>query len=285
MIESLDETIKQLLIKKMPLNQAEVDISFDVPNREWSGSISKPTINIYLHDIRENVELRTYEWSTERSPDGRITKTKLGGRIDLSYIITAWTTNVEDEHRLLWYVLATLIRYPTLPPDVLEAPLQNQPFPLLTKVAQSDGILRNTADVWTALDNQLKPVLPYVVTMALDSHFSLTSREVRSKFLRINPPESDGNSAPEEGLTQIGGRVLDAANPARQIRAEVILLEQGLNSRTDEQGRFTFGSLVTRPRYTLLAVAPGYQTTRQEFEVPSSSYDLVLQPETEVAQT
>jgi hypothetical protein len=58
MISDVDETIKQILIKEGKLDPAEVDIVFDMPDREWSGSISKPTVNIYIYDIRENTEFR-----------------------------------------------------------------------------------------------------------------------------------------------------------------------------------------------------------------------------------
>ena len=54
MISDLNETIKQLLIKKGAFDPAEVDIRFETPSREWSASISKPTVNAYLCDIREN---------------------------------------------------------------------------------------------------------------------------------------------------------------------------------------------------------------------------------------
>jgi hypothetical protein len=298
MIEVLDETIKDLLVEKMPLNLAEVDVSFDVPNRDWSGSISKPTINIYLHDIRENLELKHGgEWVTERLRDGQVIKTKLGGRYDLSYLITAWTNNTEDEHRLLWYVLATLVRYPVLPSDVLPEVLRNQPYPLITKIAQPDGVLRNAADVWTALDNQLKPVLPYVVTLALDPHVIRTTTQVRSRFLRFYPPTAE---TPEEQLgavdrsqysangkapagvaqyLQIGGKVTDSTNPDLPIHAQVVLVEQGLDASTDKEGRFKFNNVIDRPQYTLLAVAPGYATLRKTVTMPATSYDLEMQPE------
>ncbi|MEI7555268.1 Pvc16 family protein [Candidatus Chlorohelix sp.] len=297
MIEALDESIKQLLVEKMPLNLNEVDVSFDVPNREWSASISKPTLNIYLHDIRENLSLKQNDWAMERDDKGRIIRSKYGGRYDLSYLITAWTTNVEDEHRLLWYTLATLVRFPVLPREVLLDPLQKQPYPLYTKVAQPDGVLRNVADVWTALDNQLKPVLPYVVTVAVDSTVISISSEVRSKFLRFLPPEtflSDGEVVVSNtnGSTnnysehlQIGGRIIDATDKNKVVRAEVVLLEQGLNVKTDAQSRFNFNAVIQRPKYTFLAIAPGYVTVRKVIDLPSQSYDLEMQPETERAGT
>lgn len=308
MIEALDETIRQLLIQKVPLDEAEVDLSFDVPNRDWSKAISKPTINIYLHDIRENVELRQNEWSQERDTEGRITKIKYGARFDMSYIITAWTTSIEDEHRLLWYVLATLSRYNYLPYDILEPSLRDQPQHVLIKVAQPDSILRNTADVWTALDNQLKPVLTMTITLALSPHISFTAPEVRTKFIRLAPPElnaparvqgryplngSDKMTAKEfvatipEGTTQIvqvGGIVTDALKPEAPLRAEVILLEQGLNTRTDAKGRFTFANVASYPKYTFIVVAPGYVTARQEVSIPGGNYDIRLVPETAEAK-
>jgi hypothetical protein len=58
MINDLDETIKQLLTKKGAFDPAEIDIVFDMPDREWSASISKPTVNVYLYDIHENRDLR-----------------------------------------------------------------------------------------------------------------------------------------------------------------------------------------------------------------------------------
>jgi hypothetical protein len=290
MIEALDETIKQLLIQKMPLNTTEVDISFDVPDREWSGSISKPTINIYLHDIRENLDLRQTGWNVERNIDGTFAKTRPPNFYDMSYLITAWTTNVEDEHRLLWYVLATLVRHPTIPSEVFQGDLVDQVQTLRTKVAQPDGVLKNVADVWTALDNQLKPVLAYVVTVILEPQRPQTAiPQVRSKFLRFYPPDAEDvsklvtsgkdDSGNLTQFVQIGGQITDSATPGKPVRAEVVLIEQGLNTRTDTQGRYTFSGLIERNEYTLLVVAPGYVTTRRVFSIPSRSYDLEIQPE------
>lgn len=297
MIEALDETIKNFLIQKTPLNQAEVDISFDVPNKEWSGSISKPTINIYFYDIRENLSYSAShsDWSLERDPQtGKMVKSRKGIRYDLSYLITAWTPNVEDEHRLLWYVLSTLSRHDFIPADVLEKPLDEQPYPLTTKIAHPEGILRNVADVWTALDNQLKPVLPYVVTAFLDPNVSWEVQPVRSKFIRMAPPletlaeqqdylRKSRQLVDDNGImifNQVGGYVTDATEPGRAVQAEVILLEQGLNTRTDASGRFSFSNLVERPKYTFIVVASGYVTTRHEvMAIPAASYDITLQPE------
>ena len=126
MISDLDETIKQLLIKKGAFDMTNVDISFETPDREWSASISKPTVNFYLYDIRENHQLRRTEWITGKDENGIAHKKKNPSRIDLSYLVTVWTSDIGDEHRLLWHTLLTLSRYPTLPEELLSGHLAGQ---------------------------------------------------------------------------------------------------------------------------------------------------------------
>ena len=155
MISDLDQTLKQLLIKKVPLDPTEVDVCFDMPDREWTSSLSKPTVNLYLYDIRENHGLRAYDWTLERNQDKTATRRRVPVRVDLSYLITVWTNAVDDEHRLLWYVLGALFRHPSVPSDMFQGELVGQDMLITTTVAQPDGVLKNPADFWGALDNRL----------------------------------------------------------------------------------------------------------------------------------
>ena len=118
MINDLDETLKQLLVKKAGLDPSEVDISFDIPTREWSTPVTRPTVNLYLYDLRENRQLRETYWDDEVGEDGRINMKRRPLRIDLSYMITCWTSSAEDQHRLLWRVVETFFRHSPIPDDV-----------------------------------------------------------------------------------------------------------------------------------------------------------------------
>src|SRR5512146_862456 len=120
MINDLDETLKQLLIQKAGLDPSEVDISFDIPTRDWSTPVTRPTVNLYLFDIRENRTLRETDWDEEPHADGTVTSRRVPVRIDVSYMITCWTSAPEDQHRLLWRVLETLFRYSPLPAEILQ---------------------------------------------------------------------------------------------------------------------------------------------------------------------
>src|SRR5258708_35695380 len=103
MFADLDETIRQLLIHHVPLNLSEVDVSFDAPDREWSGRLSRPTVNCFMYDVRENADLREAAWDFSRdTANGTVTRKKLPVRFNAIYNVTVWARAPEDEHRLLW---------------------------------------------------------------------------------------------------------------------------------------------------------------------------------------
>ena len=269
MISDLDETIKQLLIKKGEIDPSAVDIEFKTPNREWSASVSKPTINAYLYDIRENHSLRGTEFSVTKDGNGNATRKKNPSRVDLSYLITAWTSDIVDEHHLLWNVLVTLFRYPELPSDVVAGVLQDQEFTIKTAAAQPDGLFNNPADFWSALDNEIKPSINYVVTVPLDLARAVTAPMVKTKVLEFKPPETDA-----ESLVQIIGTVHQTGKPDQGIHeAKVVASEAGMTTLTDEEGRYSFPKLPSG-KHTFQVLIAGKKVKETSVTVPSTSYDL-----------
>src|SRR3954452_18547049 len=102
MLADLDETLRGLLRSELERHGFEgVDIAFDAPAREWSGQLSKPTINVFLYDLREAESLRTSEWTGMKPTGGRTSGAGPPMVMECSYAVTAWTQAVEDEHRLL----------------------------------------------------------------------------------------------------------------------------------------------------------------------------------------
>jgi hypothetical protein len=194
----LDETLRHLLVQNVPVDISEVDISFEAPDREWSGRLSRPSINCFLYDVYENQELRDSNWEMRRV-ENSAARRRPPMRIDATYQVTTWARAPEDEHRLLWRVLVALTRHLALPPDSLQGGLVDQPYPLYTRVAQAEQKARiNAADLWQALDNRIRPSLTYVVTLTLDPHEALTSPLVFSREVRlqqINGHASSGDLA------------------------------------------------------------------------------------------
>ncbi len=269
MITDLDETIKQLLIKKGAIDPAEVDIRFETPDREWSASISKPTVDLYLYDIRENHELRGTEWFIEKDQNGIATRKKNPGRVDLSYLITVWTNDIGDEHRLLWHVLLTLFRYPELPEEILSGQLAGLRYPIKITTAQPDGLLNNPADFWAAMDNELKPSINYVVTLPLDTDIAFTAPVVRTKIIDIKPPDADA-----ERLVQVAGMVHKAGKPTEGIAgARVVAREARMTAETNDQGRYSFPRL-SQGQHTFQVLVSGKKVQESSITIPSASYDL-----------
>ncbi|MEM9218154.1 MAG: DUF4255 domain-containing protein [Cyanobacteria bacterium P01_F01_bin.150] len=171
MIQDLDDTLKQLLIQKVPIDEATIDIKFETPDstKDWDPKPTRPTINLFLYDIRENLELRSNERFFTRTGNTGI-YTDAPVRIDMSYLITAWTADIADEHALLSRLLKTLLRYPILPDGegetVLQGELANSPYPLRAWIAQPERT-PNIWDIWGAVDGQLKTSISYTVTVAI----------------------------------------------------------------------------------------------------------------------
>ncbi len=173
MIRDLDATIKELLITQAELDSelAIADISFDIPDVEWRDNLDVLTLNCYLYDIHENMDLRTYETIVQRDTSGSLIAIRNAPRrINCAYCITAWSAasidSVLEEHRILGQILKVLLKNPTLPADVLQGELVNQIPPYPTVIASSDG-MKNNPEFWAALDQQLKPSLNYIVTLAM----------------------------------------------------------------------------------------------------------------------
>jgi hypothetical protein len=276
MINDLDETLKQLLVEKAGLNSSEVDISFDIPTREWSTPVTRPTVNLYLFDLRENRQLRETYWDDEPGETGRINLKRRPLRIDLSYMITCWTSETEDQHRLLWRVMETFFRHSPLPDDILQGDLRSLTHPVRTEVAQPDGVLKNVSDFWGALENQLRPSVALVVTLDLDLEQLAIHPLVLARALKFGLPAVQRNGKGgesilpqlepgwEAGPIQLGGEVRDKkGNPlsgaavrlvGKQVGGQPI--QVGATVQTNEVGRYQFAS-VPAGEYTLVVEVPG----------------------------
>jgi hypothetical protein len=173
MIHDLDRTLRELLKRELPRSLAQqVAISFDPPDGQFPPqSVTLPAIDLFLYDVRENHDLRSNDWSTRREISGAALRSMPPVRIDCSYLITAWPSasapnRAEDEHRLLAEVMIALLRYPTLPLDVLQGSLDSQALPLPTAVLQP-GHLQSLGEFWQALGGKPKAALNYTVTVAV----------------------------------------------------------------------------------------------------------------------
>src|SRR4051812_10624625 len=193
MLADLDETLRGLLKEELEVHGFEgVDIAFDAPSRDWSGQLSKPTVNVFLYDLREAESLRASEWTPGKSQNGRRVESRPPMVMECSYAVTAWTQAVEDEHRLLSQVLAILFAYPVIPEHHLNGRLVNgsQPWPVKGRIGQGKG---EKSDFWSAVGGQYKVSLDYVVRLSVESG-ARKERGPEGRTQTVRPSLSDSRS-------------------------------------------------------------------------------------------
>jgi hypothetical protein len=272
MINDLDESLKQLMVTKAGLDQSQVSISFEAPNREWTSHQSRPVVNFYLYDIKENHELRGMDWSVTHDNKGLATRKKEPLRLDLSYAITVWTKDVQDEHSLLGRILITLMRYQVLPEDILSGALKSCEYPIHVSTAQPDESLKNITDFWNAMGNNLKPMLSYVITLPIDLDIAFTAPQVTTRRLEFS---QKGEEEGEDWL-QIGGTVRKKGKGEAVLAGVSVSVKQsGLAAVTDEQGNFKL-SKIKKGNYIFQVTAPGRAVKEIEVSVPGNTYDIEL---------
>jgi hypothetical protein len=285
MIADLDETLRQLLVDELPVKNGDIDISFDLPRREWSSRLAKPTINLYLYDVRENNVLRQPQWERvngSSTMQAQLKRTPM--RVDCSYFVTAWAADPEDEHRMLTRSLLALFRYPVLPDHRLVGQLKKPPYEIRARVAQHD-VLKDPSDLWNVLDNEMRAGVTYVVTLALDPWTEITESIVRTRTLHLGqtqglltPTSPVPDLVPGTGgtpLVVIGGVICDAATGAPQAGIEVALNGTGYAATTDSYGRYRLGSMPPGG-YTLVVWPREGKPIQKEIKIPGepASYDM-----------
>jgi hypothetical protein len=163
-IHDVDQALRAL-IRRDAAAEADVDVVFDAPTKDWAGRRNAPTIDVYLYDIREDMRRRERGRVNEYDGAGRIVGRHLPPRhFKLSYLVTAWTQRPEDEHRLLSSLLACFLRHDAIPADLLGPALTEVGLPVPLTVGLPPPEDRAFADVWSARGGELKPSLDVVVT-------------------------------------------------------------------------------------------------------------------------
>jgi hypothetical protein len=212
MIHDVDESLRAL-VRRDVLNGSKVDISFEAPNKDWAARRQGPTLNLYLYDIREDLDRREVQYQEVRDENGRIVERRMPPRrFKLSYLVTAWTQRPEDEHRLLSAMLSAVVSGDTIPEDLLAGDLLDWQHMVRVTVGLPLSQDRSISDVWTALGGELKPSLDLVVTVPFPPRMA--------RIMEVGPWVTE---EPRIGLVGPDG-LLETANgkPRRRKEQEVV---------------------------------------------------------------
>lgn len=171
MFHDLDATLAALVTAELALRN--VAISFAGPDDQFPpSSVTLPAVAFFLYDVRENVDLRTNQWETEREPNGTTTRKRPPARVDCSYLITAWPSEsapnpAQDEHHLLGEVLKVLLRHRRIPARYLHGELSEQEPPVRAKIIAGSQ-LQSVGEFWQAMGGRPKATLHYGITLSVD---------------------------------------------------------------------------------------------------------------------
>lgn len=250
MLNELDETLKTLLLQDLPRVTERIeadgfDVSFDVPNREFRSRLTRPTLSLYLYNIQENRDLRGRTWDRRRD-NGSVTTHRPPVRLDCNYMVTAWSNEVEDEHRLLTGATRVLFRNPILPADVLQGELAGD-IEIMTEVAQPESF-KDVVDIWSVLDNDLHPSVRVKITIPLELDVEYTTLSVTGHDIGVDDPSwQPGPTRP----MRMAGRVERDGQPV----AGALVRADTSSATTDENGEYTLRSVT--PGRQLLFVREG----------------------------
>jgi hypothetical protein len=272
-IADVDEALRILLRRELGRHGFEgVDIAFDAPSKEWSGKLTNPTVDLFLYDLREATDRATVS-PTEHRGNGQATVVPPAMRLELTYAVTGWTKAVEDEHRLLSQLLAILVSYRELPPEVLEGRRDGARLGL---VETSVGRPREEkADFWTSVGGEYKASIDLVAHLTIESGATFVrGPEVRTQTIRTR--RSDGGGASMEELHRFGGKVADG-DGAPLADAWVAVPELGRWAITDREGRFRLARVPGGEHRVVARTADGAEA-EGTVAVPGPPADLVVGP-------
>lgn len=165
MLHLLDTTLETYMRGEVPLDD-QIDIAYDAPDGEWSARITRPTVNLFVWDVRRNqTESQGGMDLVER--DNERFHRPVPPRIDFRYLVTTWTSEVRDEHALLGAILIACLRQPLIPERYLAGALsESTPVPRI-QVAKWDGA--ESSEFWSSMGGQLKASLDLIVTTTVDT--------------------------------------------------------------------------------------------------------------------
>jgi len=121
-LSALDQSLHDFLRSEVPLRTDDVDIVFAAPDKEWSSRLTRSTVNLFLFDVKRSTK-RAVTGSTTRERDGVYSRLRIAPFVKVRYLVTVWTKEAADEHRVLGELLSLIAVAGEVPPQYLQGEL------------------------------------------------------------------------------------------------------------------------------------------------------------------
>ncbi|WLQ38809.1 DUF4255 domain-containing protein [Streptomyces laculatispora] len=205
MIHEVDEGIRRLL-GESGLEASGVEVVFDAPTKDWAARRNAPTVCVFLYDIREDATRRGSGAGEVYDAEGHVVARRTPPRwFELTYLVTAWASRPQDEHRLLSQVLACLVATDTLPARLLTGTLAELGLTVSLDTAGGGLDAPSASDVWSALGGELKASLGVLVRAPLAGVSTAVAPPVTEGLVVRTAARSEGGEpAPGRRLRYTG---------------------------------------------------------------------------------
>jgi hypothetical protein len=159
-IGEVDRALEEL-IRREVVRRSKTEVSFGAPGGERTAA----TVHLQLYDIREDQGRRRQGTVNEYDSDGALTVRRCPPRyVRLSYLVTVWAPQPEEEHRLLDATLRAFLAQDAIPAERLTGSLADLglPVPMAAAVPPPDD--RALATALAASGAGLRPFVNVVIS-------------------------------------------------------------------------------------------------------------------------
>ena len=280
MISDVDEALRNLILDSLTVSRQNVDIKYDLPSRDWASRLNRPTINLFLFDIRENLRLRGAEQARQFPlPNGKVEVRRNPVRIDLRYLLTAWTKDPEDEHLLLSDALSTLLRNPVIPDKYASEQMKKQQFQTILDAAvyqPEHGPTEKATEIWGVIGNDIHAGFIVTVTITVDPYEPLVFPQVSSVERNLGQTSPEGGRAiVEAGAEKFNEGFYIKTDKYEPSTLTVVLAERNAVLSVDENYRVKLPTLPAG-KYHLDVLYRGKVLKHQPIEIPAKEKTVVL---------
>ncbi|MFI5387577.1 MAG: carboxypeptidase regulatory-like domain-containing protein, partial [Fimbriimonadales bacterium] len=251
---------------------------------EDQGKDKKPRINLYLHDVRENLPMRDETFHVKRTQDEWSVAKRPGAiRLDLSYILTVTAEDPLTEHRVLGEVLAALIRNRVVPDKYMaQSLLDENPNALLLSIAQPDHPAHDDQPkLWQSIGAAIRPSLTIVATAKFNPYETKFVKVVREAIYALGQgvhPEGPNRQMDIKSVRlSVAGIVSDKKEDRGIANVMVSIAGREEQATTDERGFFSFLNLPPN-RYTLHFRKRAYKEVDMETVAPPPGRSDSIEP-------
>ena len=208
MFHLLDEVLEAHLRNTVPLDRA-IDVSFAIPDREWSTGLARPTISAYLWDIKRDDKRNV--GGVELVNRGTTKMRRLvSPRVRVSYFLSVFTGDQRDEHVLLGRLLQGVMKSREISQDIIPVGLTTPGARIALAIAASEGNIAR--DFWSGVDGRYRPGLDLQIILPVDTGLGIEA----------GPP-----------TTGVDIRTSDQRQPTRNSQRVRSYIEEGPKSEKD----------------------------------------------------